>query len=180
MKILQFPLVRIFIGFLFGILLYRIVSPNPIFVFSCLAFGITSLFFSSFYSLKNQFFKVIFGCCVFIVSFLFGISTALIHKENANPFHYTNQITNYEKVHNLDLILVEKLKNTQKNNRYVSVFEVLDGERSYGKVVLNIVFFLAYFKILRSYSVLQISLYTNVSCATCTKACGNFQFHLHL
>ena len=138
MKILQFPLVRIFIGFLFGILLYRIVSPNPIFVFSCLAFGITSLFFSSFYSLKNQFFKVIFGCCIFIVSFLFGISTALIHKENANPFHYTNQITNYEKVHNLDLILVEKLKNTQKNNRYVSVFEVLDGERSYGKVVLNI------------------------------------------
>ncbi len=138
MKILQFPLTRIFIGFLSGILLYRIVSPNPIFVFSCLALGITALFISSFYSLKNEFFKILFGCFVLIVSLLFGISSALIHKENANSFHYTNQITDYEKIHNLDLLLIEKLKNTQKNNRYVSVVKVLDGKRSYGKVILNI------------------------------------------
>jgi competence protein ComEC len=67
-----------------------------------------------------------------------GISTSLIHKENSNPYHYTNQINDYEKVRRLDLLLVEKLKSTQKNNRYVSIVKKLDGGRSFGKVILNI------------------------------------------
>ena len=138
MKILQFPLARIFIGFLFGILLCRIVSPNSIFIFSCLLFGIIVLSISSLYSQKNSLYKILFGIFVFLVSFLLGISTSLIHKENSNPYHYTNQINDYEKVRRLDLLLVEKLKSTQKNNRYVSIVKKLDGGRSFGKVILNI------------------------------------------
>ena len=138
MKILQFPLARIFIGFLFGILLCRIVSLNPIIVFCSLALGIIALFIFSVYGQKNNFHKKLFGCFVFLISFLIGISTAIIHKENLNPYHYTNQISDYEKVHNMDLLLVEKLKSTQKNNRYVSVVKKLDGEKSFGKVILNI------------------------------------------
>ena len=138
MKILQFPLARIFIGFLFGILLCRIVSLNSVFVFTSLALGIVGLCISSLYSQKRPFYKILFGSFVFLVSFLVGISTAVIHKENSSPFHYTNQITDYEKVHNLDLLLVEKLKNTKKNNRYVCLVKELDGNRSNGKVILNI------------------------------------------
>ena len=138
MKILQFPLARIFIGFLFGILLCRIVSPNLIIVFCSLALGLVALFISSFYNKKNSLCKILFGSFVFLVAVLVGISTALIHKENANPNHYTNQITDYEKVHKLDLLVVEKLKSSQKNNRYVSVVKSLDAGRSYGKVILNI------------------------------------------
>ena len=138
MKILQFPLARIFIGFLFGILLCRIVSLNSIFIFSCLLFGIIVLSISSLYSQKNSLYKIIFGIFIFLVSFLLGISTSLIHKENSNPYHYTNQINDYEKVRRLDLLLVEKLKSTQKNNRYVSIVKKLDGGRSFGKVILNI------------------------------------------
>ncbi|MDN3678080.1 ComEC/Rec2 family competence protein [Flavobacterium paronense] len=138
MKILQFPLARIFIGFLFGILLCRIVSPNSVFVFCSLAISILILFISSLYSQKNSLIKILFGSIVFLVAFLIGISTRLIHKENLNPYHYTNQITDYEKVHNLDLLLVEKLKSTTKNNRYISLVKQLDGGRSFGKVILNI------------------------------------------
>ena len=138
MKILQFPLARIFIGFLFGILLCRIVSPNPIFVFPSLAISIVGLFISSLYSQKKSFYNVLFGSFIFIISTLVGISTALIHKENANPFHYTNQITDFEKIHKLDLLLVAKLKSTKKNNRYVCLVKELDGQRSYGKIILNI------------------------------------------
>ena len=138
MKILQFPLARIFIGFLFGILLYQIVSLNSIFVFSCLVLGLIALFISSLYSQKNSFYKIIFGCSVFLASSLIGISTSLIHKENSNSYHYTNQIADYEKVHNLDLLVIEKLKSSQKNIRYVCSIKELDGERSLGKVILNI------------------------------------------
>lgn len=138
MKILQFPLTKIFIGFLFGLLLCRIVSLISVFVFISLALGIIALFVSSLYSQKNSYCRVLFGSLVFLASSLVGISTALIHKENSNPYHYTNQITDYEKVHNLDLLLIEKLKSTQKNNRYVSSVKELDGGRSFGRVILNI------------------------------------------
>ena len=138
MKILQFPLARIFIGFLFGLILFRIANFNSVFVFSSLAIAVIGLLISSFYSLKNSFCKILFGSFVFITSFLCGISTALIHKENSNPYHYTNQITDYEKVHKLDLLLVEKLKSSSKNSRYISEVKVLDGRRSFGKVILNI------------------------------------------
>jgi competence protein ComEC len=67
-----------------------------------------------------------------------GISTSLIHKENSNQYHYTNQINDYEKVHVLDLLLVEKLKSTQKNKRYITAVQNIDSERSFGKVILNI------------------------------------------
>jgi competence protein ComEC len=137
-KILQFPLARIFIGFLFGILLCRIVSPNPIFIFCNLVFGLIGLFVSSIYSQKKPFYKILFGSFVFLLSLFVGISTALIHKENANPYHYTNLIKDYEKVHVLDLLLIEKLKSTQKNKRYISALKNLDSERSFGKVILNI------------------------------------------
>ena len=116
----------------------RIVSPNTIFIFSCLSLAIIVISISSIYSQKNSFYKILFGSFVFLASFLLGISTSLIHKENSNPYHYTNQIFDYEKVCHLDLLLVEKLKSTQKNNRYVSVVKMLDGSRSFGKVILNI------------------------------------------
>lgn len=138
MKILQFPLTKIFIGFLFGILLCQIIYPNSGFVFCSLAFGLIALFASSFYNQKNKLNKILFGSFVFLISLFVGISTALIHKENANPYHYTNRINDYEKVHVLDLLLVEKLKSTQKNKRYITAVKNIDSERSFGKVILNI------------------------------------------
>ena len=138
MKILQFPLARIFIGFLFGLLLFRIVRFGNAFVLCSLAIGIIGLLVCSFFSQKNNFYKITFGFLVFLISTMIGIFTAIIHKENTNPNHYTNQITDYEKTHYLDLLLLDKLKNTTKNSRYVCVVKEVDGRKSFGKVILNI------------------------------------------
>ena len=138
MKILNFPLVRIFIGFISGLLLFRMVNPNNVFVFYGLALGLTGLFPSYFLSRKRKSYKVIFGGLVMLISILIGITTAVIHKENSDPNHYTNQITDYEQLHYLDLALVEKLKSTTKNIRYKSSLKTVDGKQSFGKVILNI------------------------------------------
>jgi competence protein ComEC len=134
-KILLFPLTRIFTGFLFGLLAFRVIKPDDTFVFGALAFSIIGLLLSYFYGRK---YKIVFGVFVFLVSILIGISTAVIHKENSNKLHYTNQITDYERLHIIDLLLVEKLKNTTKNIRYVCQVKNLDGKPSFGKVILNI------------------------------------------
>ena len=138
MKILQFPLARIFIGFLFGLLLFPIVSFSHAFVFFGLALGIIGLLVSSFLSQKKYFYKIIFGIFTLWISFLIGISTSIIHKETYNPEHYTNQIQNYEKQYSVGLIVNEKLKSTPKNNRYISIIKSLNGNESFGKVILNI------------------------------------------
>ena len=138
MKILQFPLARIFIGFLFGLLLFRIVSFSRAYVFCALAIGIIVLVVSSFLSRKNNFYKIVFGVFTILISFLIGISTCIIHKETYNPKHYTNQIRDYEKNYLVGLIVNEKLKSTPKNNRYISIIKSLDGNESFGKVILNI------------------------------------------
>ena len=109
MKILQFPLTRIFIGFLFGILLFRIENISTTFVLFSLGFSIIGLLISSFFCQKRSAFKIIFGCFTLTTAIIVGISTALIHKESLNQLHYTHQILDYEKVHQLDLIAVEKL-----------------------------------------------------------------------
>ena len=138
MKILQFPLARIFIGFLSGILLFRTISPSNGFVFYSLVIGLILLLISSFYSRYNNFSKIVFGCFVLLISIFIGITTSLIHKQNNNPFHYTHQISDYVQIHYMDLIAAEKLKNTKKNIRYTCIVNELDGKHSSGKIILNL------------------------------------------
>jgi competence protein ComEC len=137
-KILFFPLTRIFIGFLSGILLFKTSSLNDTFAFGSLAISLIGLLAASFYSQRHNSIKILFGSLVVLVSILIGVSTSAIHKENTNPNHYTNQITDYEIPHNIDLLLVEKLKSTSKNNRYLAAVKQLDRQQSFGKAVLNI------------------------------------------
>lgn len=138
MKILQFPLARITIGFLFGLLLFRIINFNHSFVFACLAFYVTGLLIFSYYSFRHNTYKTIFGVFVFLTSIFIGISTSVIHKENTNPNHYINKVTDFENIHQLDLLISEKLKNSPKNLRYIGLVKFLDGQKSCGKLVLNI------------------------------------------
>ncbi len=138
MKILQFPLARIFIGFLFGIFLFRTFNPNSTFVLYSLVIGLTGLLFSYFHSKKNKLYNVIFGYFALLISITIGLSTSLIHKENTNPNHYTNQVSDYDSIHYMDLMVIEKLKRTKRNVRYTCVVTHLDGKKSFGKVILNL------------------------------------------
>ncbi|WP_162126481.1 ComEC/Rec2 family competence protein [Flavobacterium phycosphaerae] len=138
MKILQFPLISIFIGFLFGLLLFRTVDLSFVFVFGSLGFGILGLVTTHFFISKNTPFKKLFGCFVLLTSLMIGLSTSLIHKETFHQNHYTHQITNYEKPHQLDVLVNEKLKSTFKNHRFICFVKALDGRTSIGKVILNV------------------------------------------
>ncbi|MCF6131001.1 ComEC/Rec2 family competence protein [Flavobacterium wongokense] len=103
-----------------------------------MALSITGLLITYFYGRKHTFPKLLFGHFVISTSILVGVSTAMVHKENSNPKHYTNQINDYEKPRFLDLLITEKLKNTSKNIRYVGIVKGLDAQTSCGKVILNL------------------------------------------
>lgn len=138
MKIIQFPLTRIFIGVLTGILLFRTLPISLTLVLVGITFCSIGLLASSFYSRRHSIFINLFGSLVILLSLFIGISTALIHKENINPNHYTNQITDYERIRYLDMLVIEKIKSTSKNNRYLCQVKSIDGQSSFGKVILNL------------------------------------------
>jgi competence protein ComEC len=114
------------------------LTLNCLFVFSGLVLCTIGLFASYFYGRKYNFSKFLFGYFVILASFLVGVSTAIIHKENSNPNHYTNQIDDYGKAYFLDLLLIERLKSSSKNNRFVGLIKELDSKASCGKIILNL------------------------------------------
>ncbi len=138
MKILNFPLSRIFIGFLFGLVLFQIISLTSLLIVIGLSFCIIGISISYLYSQKNNLAKTLFGLFVIFTSIIIGISTAKIHKQNTNPKHYLNQKHDYDNPIKTVLLINEKLKSTQKNNRYVASVKSINRHYSYGKVILNI------------------------------------------
>ena len=138
MKILQFPLTKISIAFILGLLFFQFFKPYPVIVFGSIFVCITTLILFHFTHQKKRIIKPLFGVFILLTSFLIGISTAIFHKETYNKLHYTNQIRDYETPHFFEVIVNEKLKNTQKNTRFISYVNSLDYRKSYGKIILNI------------------------------------------
>ena len=138
MKILQFPLARISIAFILGIVSFPFLKPAPNYIFGGLLLCSLLLLFFHFMSRKKDDFKIIFGVSALLSSFLLGISTSVIHKETYKPLHYTNQLKDYETPHFIELVVNEKLKNTKKNTRYISTIISVDKQQSFGKIILNI------------------------------------------
>lgn len=134
MKVIQFPLSKITICFVIGILVahYFHLGINWFFPFFTILLFIAVLYL---YYKKS---KVLFGISVLFLSFLLGIITLLSHQETNNPKHYLHQLKTAQTEFSAQVILTEKLKNTTNNNRYVAQMVTLNNQESVGKIIVNI------------------------------------------
>jgi competence protein ComEC len=138
MKILHFPLAKISLAFIIGIVSFQYYKPSPIWVFGSVLFCVFLLLVFHLLSRTKNNFKLIFGVLSLLTSLLLGVASSIIHKETYNSLHYINQINDYENQHLIRLVINEKLKNTQKNTRYISTIRSVDKQQSFGKIILNI------------------------------------------
>ena len=102
-----------------------------------LAFGIAFLLAFHFLAQRKATYKSAFGGVTLLLAFTVGIATAVFHQETLHSNHYLNQIQE-DVPYEIDLTVHEKLKNTAKNSRYVSVINAIGANKSLGKVILNI------------------------------------------
>lgn len=137
MKILQFPLSKIAITFLSGILLFQYTLIPPHFLWIGIVSCVSSLLLTHWRILKVNQSKFLFGIAVMLTAILLGYTTALIHKESLRPNHYTHLI-NDNSEHVLQLLVIEKIKNTTKNTRYTTEVLNIDTHKCTGKAILNI------------------------------------------
>ncbi|EIA09640.1 ComEC/Rec2 family competence protein [Flavobacterium frigoris] len=138
MKVLQFPLARITIGFIVGILAAFYLKPELTIVFGSLFVSLIILAISYFVQ-KNTFTNTVyFGIGTFIVSFFIGITTQIIHTDYYKKSNYINESSFFDKPHHLSVVIREKIKSTTSNDRYIALINQIDNKTTSGRILLNV------------------------------------------
>lgn len=138
MRILQFPLVRITLWFVLGILFafYVNLVPNTAFM---MLFG-SACFFAIAYFLTTKDFvqKIYFGITTFLLSFCIGTTTQVAHNEYYQENNYIHKITSTNAECEIEVVLREKIKGSKWNDRFIALVKRIDGKQSTGRILLTI------------------------------------------
>jgi competence protein ComEC len=138
MKILQFPLMKITIWFVLGIVFSSYFNPNPAsnFVFIVIFF---IAFIATLYLSKKDFIqKVYFGIATYLLFFQIGSFTHVIHNEFYNETNYVHLIKNETDYHSVELVLREKLKGNEKVDKYIGLVKKVDNKNYSGRILVQI------------------------------------------
>lgn len=138
MKALQFPLARIALFFVTGLLSAFYLKPDLYSVFLLLSFFFI-VFLISFLVSRNKINqKIHFGITTYSLAFFLGLTTFVVHNDFTDKGNYIHLVTNSDKEYIISVTLREKLRSTLSNERYVATVNSIDGVTSHGKVLLNI------------------------------------------
>lgn len=138
MKILQFPLMKITIWFIMGIVFSYYFHPKP-----TTTLLITGLLFVPFiltlYLSKRDFIqKIYFGFTTCLIFFQIGSCTQVIHNEFYNEDNYIHLIKNETDFHSVELVLREKLKGNSSIDKYIGFVKRMDNKVCSGKMLVQI------------------------------------------
>ena len=136
MKVLQFPLARITVGFILGLLLANYFPPSLlvlliVFFLSISIFCLLYLFYKS----KTS---IYFGISTYFLSFIIGISTQIIHTDSFQKSNYTHNKALFKQPHLISLTIREKLKISSFSDRYIAIINKIDTTTQTGKIILHI------------------------------------------
>ncbi|WP_348800464.1 ComEC/Rec2 family competence protein [Flavobacterium adhaerens] len=138
MKIWNFPLLKVTIFFIIGLLLSYFLKPVPTTVITLL--GATFIIFILFYYLskKHSTISIYFGIITCLQSLTIGMTTQTLHTETFQPKHYNH----YKNIHNSNHVFIltvkERLKSTHFRERYLAQVNSINGKETSGKILLNI------------------------------------------
>ena len=138
MNILQFPLTKITIGFIIGLIAayYINISANFAFVFILIGFAIVLLAykFNTTTTKKN----LVFEATILLLSFAVGIGILVTHTDSNRKNNYSNHPTVYEKANWIEVVVREKLKSSPQNNRYIVYVQKVNQQNIEGKIIITI------------------------------------------
>ncbi len=135
---MQFPLARITIGFVIGILLAYYSQPYPEIVFILLSIAILGFVVAYLFSIRNFVNTIYFGITTYILALGIGATTQIIHTNLYQKTNYIHTKNIFEKPHLVSVIIREKLKSSSFNDRYIALINQVDQTNSSGRILLNV------------------------------------------
>ncbi|MBF4494074.1 ComEC family competence protein [Flavobacterium sp. MR2016-29] len=138
MKVLDFPLVKITIWFLLGIL-FSYYLPNTLFNL-CIVLLIGTIDFSLLYfsSKNNKKLITLFGITTCFTSFCIGAATLLFHTDSLQKSNYIHCTKAFETSQTITLTIREKLKSNAYNDRFIALINSINNQNYTGKIIVNI------------------------------------------
>lgn len=138
MRVLEFPLARITLAFVLGILFAFYLNPSRETVFvvlflSGIVFGIIY-----FLSKQNAINPLYFGFATYFVALSIGGTAQIISIDSFRKSNYIHQSEIFEKPHYVSIIIREKLRSSSFNDRYIAMVNQIDETQRSGKILLNI------------------------------------------
>ncbi len=138
MKILQFPLMKITIWFVLGIVFSSYFNPNPASTFVFIGIFFIAFIATLYLSKKDFIQKVYFGIATYLLFFQIGCFTHVIHNEFYNETNYVHLIKNETDYHSIELVLREKLKGNEKVDKYIGLVKKVDNKNCSGRILVQI------------------------------------------
>jgi competence protein ComEC len=138
MEILKFPLARITIGFVAGILGTYYLNPNPEYVFALLFLAGMVFGIAYFLSRQNTINPLYFGFATYFLAMGIGATTQIIHIDSFQQSNYIHNQTIFEKPHLVSVSIREKLRNSGYNDRYIAIVNKVDTTEHSGRILLNV------------------------------------------
>ena len=138
MNAIQFPLSRITVAFIFGILVASFSNVDFIWATLLIAFSFVTFCIAYFWSQKQLIQNNVFGLTTYFFSFCLGMYSLTTHSGSNQKDNYLNQIQSTEIPHQAEIILREKLKSTLYYERYIGLVSKIDQSYCSGKIILNI------------------------------------------
>jgi competence protein ComEC len=135
---MQFPLARITVGFIIGILLAYYLQPEPKLVFTLLLISFTIFILAYILSKRNAVNTIYFGLTTYILASGIGATTQIVHTNSYQKTNYIHNKTIFEKPHLVSVIIREKLKSSSFNDRYIALINKIDKANSSGRILLNV------------------------------------------
>lgn len=138
MKVIEFPLTRITIGFILGILLGYYYEINPKLAFLLLFITLITFVTTYLFSKRQQTVSLYFSLSTYFLALVIGLTTQIIHTESYQEKNYIHDKTLFDQNHQLIVTVREKLRSSRYNDRYIVLVKKIDRVEYNGKILLNI------------------------------------------
>ncbi|WP_241676565.1 ComEC/Rec2 family competence protein [Flavobacterium pectinovorum] len=138
MKVLDFPLAKITISFLLGIIVSYYAKPSILTAGIILIISAIILFILYFFIAENKKINILFGISTFIVSFFIGLITLQLQTDSYQESNYIHSKTVFEKPQFITFTLREKLKSNDFNDRFIGIINQIGTKNYSGTIIVNI------------------------------------------
>ena len=138
MKIIKFPLTKITVSFIIGILFAYYYKINPEYIVLILFTGLLTFTVALLYSKRRNASPIIFGLSTYLLAFIIGLTTQVTHTESNQKNNYINYKALFDKTQNLEVTVREKLRSSQYNDRYIVLVKKINDSETTGRILLNI------------------------------------------